>query len=84
MVTVEPDMPLAGAKRIASFVHSCRFEWTRRTHTPPWTRFTRWCVTNSHATLPAPPITIAADLVDAADYPRQTGRRSYAIATFRT
>ncbi|MEW1934550.1 integrase [Rhodococcus sp. NPDC079359] len=83
-VAVEPEIPSAVAKRIASAVQSSRSEGTRKTYAAAWRRFTRWCESNGHVTLPAHPITVAAYLVDAADTRTGTGERAYAIATFGT
>ncbi|CCQ18155.1 Phage integrase family protein [Rhodococcus sp. AW25M09] len=83
-VAVEPEIPPAVAKRIASAVHSSRSEGTRKTYAAAWRRFTTWCETNGHVTLPAHPITIAAYLVDAADTRTEAGERAYAVATFGT
>lgn len=83
-VAVEPEIPPAVAKRIASAVHSSRSEGTRKTYAAAWRRFTTWCETNGHVTLPAHPITVAAYLVDAADTRNETGERAYAVATFGT
>ncbi len=59
-MAVEPHIPPAVAKRIASAVHSSRSEGTRKTYAAAWRRFTSWCETNGHVTLPAHPITVAA------------------------
>jgi hypothetical protein len=59
-VAVEPEIPPAVAKRIASAVQSSRSEGTRKTYAAAWRRFTGWCETNGHVTLPAHPITVAA------------------------
>ncbi|WP_032374103.1 site-specific integrase [Rhodococcoides fascians] len=83
-VAVEPEIPPAVAKRIASAVHSSWSEGTRKTYAAAWRRFTTWCETNGHVTLPAHPITVAAYLVDAADTRTETGERAYAVATFGT
>ncbi|OZD85357.1 integrase [Rhodococcus sp. 05-2256-B2] len=83
-VAVEPEIPPAVAKRIASAVQSSRSEGTRKTYAAAWRRFTTWCETNGHVTLPAHPITVAAYLVDAADTRTETGERAYAVATFGT
>jgi integrase len=83
-VAVEPEIPPAVAKRIASAVQSSRSEGTRKTYAAAWRRFTRWCEANGHVTLPAHPITVAAYLVDAADTRTETGERAYAAATFGT
>ncbi|MDZ7931918.1 MAG: site-specific integrase [Rhodococcus sp. (in: high G+C Gram-positive bacteria)] len=83
-VAVEPEIPPAVAKRIASAVQSSRSEGTRKTYAAAWRRFTRWCESNGHVTLPAHPITVAAYLVDAADTRNETGERAYAVATFGT
>lgn len=69
---------------IGSAVQSSRSEGTRKTYAAAWRRFTRWCETNGHVTLPAHPITVAAYLVDAADTRTETGERAYAVATFGT
>jgi integrase len=83
-VAVEPTIPPAVAKRIASAVQSSRSEGTRKTYAAAWKRFTNWCASNGHVTLPAHPITVAAYLVDAADTRTETGERAYAVATFGT
>ena len=83
-MAVEPDIPPALAKRIASAVQSSRSEGTRKTYAAAWRRFSHWCETNGHVTLPAHPITIAAYLVDAADPRTEAGERAYAVATFGT
>lgn len=83
-VAVEPEIPPAVAKRIASAVQSSRSEGTRRTYAAAWSRFTSWCESNGHVTLPAHPVTVAAYLVDAADTRTETGERAYAVATFGT
>lgn len=83
-IAVEPEIPPAVAKRIASAVQSSRSEGTRMTYAAAWRRFTNWCKTNGHVTLPAHPITVAAYLVDAADTRTETGERAYAVATFST
>ncbi|OZF25729.1 integrase [Rhodococcus sp. 14-2496-1d] len=83
-VAVEPEIPTAVAKRIASAVQSSRSAGTRKTYAAAWRRFTSWCETNGHVTLPAHPITVAAYLVDAADTRTETGERAYAVATFGT
>ncbi|ORI19702.1 integrase [Rhodococcus sp. 1163] len=83
-VAVEPEIPPAVAKRIASAVQSSRSEGTRKTYSAAWRRFTNWCASNGHVTLPAHPITVAAYLVDAADTRTETGERVYAVATFGT
>ncbi|WP_407727557.1 integrase (plasmid) [Rhodococcoides fascians] len=83
-VAVEPEIPPAVAKRIAAAVQSSRSEGTRKTYAAAWRRFTNWCETNDHVTLPAHPITVAAYLVDAADTRTETGERAYAVATFGT
>ncbi|MBY4403021.1 site-specific integrase [Rhodococcus fascians] len=83
-VAVEPEIPPAVAKRIASAVLSSRSEGTRKTYAAAWRRFTRWCEANGHVTLPAHPITVAAYLVEAADTRTETGERAYAAATFGT
>ncbi|MET4050507.1 MULTISPECIES: integrase [unclassified Rhodococcus (in: high G+C Gram-positive bacteria)] len=83
-VAIEPEIPPAVAKRIAAAVQSSRSEGTRKTYAAAWRRFTRWCETNGHVTLPAHPITVAAYLVDAADTRNETGERAYAVATFGT
>ena len=58
-VAVEPDIPPAVAKRIASAVQSSRPEGTRKTYAAAWRRFISWCEANGHVTLPAHPITVA-------------------------
>ncbi|MBY4383798.1 tyrosine-type recombinase/integrase [Rhodococcus fascians] len=83
-LAVEPEIPPAVAKRIAAAVQSSRSEGTRKTYAAAWRRFTGWCETNGHVTLPAHPITVAAYLVDAADTRTETGERAYAVATFGT
>lgn len=83
-LAVEPEIPPAVAKRIAAAVQSSRSEGTRKTYAAAWRRFTSWCETNGHVTLPAHPITVAAYLVDAADTRTETGERAYAVATFGT
>lgn len=83
-IAVEPQIPPAVAKRIAAAVHSSRSEGTRKTYAAAWKRFTDWCTSNGHVTLPAHPITVAAYLVDAADTRTETGERAYAVATFGT
>lgn len=83
-VAVEPEIPPAVAKRIAAAVDSSRSEGTRKTYAAAWRRFSNWCETNGHVTLPAHPITVAAYLVDAADTRTETGERAYAVATFGT
>ncbi|KZF03720.1 MULTISPECIES: site-specific integrase [unclassified Rhodococcus (in: high G+C Gram-positive bacteria)] len=83
-VAVEPEIPPAVAKRIASAVQSSRSEGTRKTYAAAWRRFTKWCEANGHVTLPAHPITVAAYLVDAADTRTESGERAYAVATFGT
>ncbi|MDV6263963.1 integrase [Rhodococcoides yunnanense] len=83
-VATEPAIPPAVAKRIASAVQSSRSEGTRKTYAAAWRRFTAWCESNGHVTLPAHPITVAAYLVDAADTRTETGERVYAVATFGT
>ena len=83
-VAVEPQIPPAVAKRIASAVQSSRSEGTRKTYAAAWRRFTNWCESNGHVTLPAHPITVAAYLVDAADTRTEAGERAYAVATFGT
>ncbi|OZC42535.1 integrase [Rhodococcus sp. WWJCD1] len=83
-VAVEPEIPPAVAKRIAAAVQSSRSEGTRKTYAAAWRRFTQWCESNDHVTLPAHPITVAAYLVDAADTRTETGERAYAVATFGT
>ena len=83
-VAVEPEIPPAVAKRIAAAVQSSRSEGTRKTYAAAWRRFTHWCESNGHVTLPAHPITVAAYLVDAADTRTETGERAYAVATFGT
>ncbi|NIL86989.1 hypothetical protein RhoFasGS6_04403 [Rhodococcus fascians] len=83
-VAVEPEIPPAVAKRIAAAVQSSRSEGTRKTYAAVWRRFTNWCESNGHVTLPAHPITVAAYLVDAADTRTETGERAYAVATFGT
>jgi integrase len=83
-IAVEPEIPPAVAKRIAAAVQSSRSEGTRKTYAAAWRRFTNWCETNGHVTLPAHPITVAAYLVDAADTRTETGERAYAVATFAT
>ncbi|OZE93204.1 integrase [Rhodococcus sp. 14-2686-1-2] len=83
-VAVEPEIPPAVAKRIAAAVQSSRSEGTRKTYAAAWRRFTRWCESNGHVTLPAHPITVAAYLVDATDTRNETGERAYAVATFGT
>lgn len=81
---VEPEIPPAVAKRIAAAVQSSRSEGTRKTYAAAWRRFTSWCESNGHVTLPAHPITVAAYLVDAADARTESGERAYAVATFGT
>ncbi|QCB51785.1 site-specific integrase [Rhodococcus sp. PAMC28707] len=81
---VEPEIPPAVAKRIASAVQSSRSEGTRKTYSTAWRRFSTWCETNGHVTLPAHPVTVAAYLVDAADTCTEQGERAYAVATFGT
>ncbi|MEV8238483.1 site-specific integrase [Rhodococcus sp. NPDC077669] len=83
-VAVEPTIPPAVAKRIAAAVQSSRSQGTRKTYAAAWSRFTNWCESNGHVTLPAHPITVAAYLVDAADTRTETGERAYAVATFGT
>ncbi|KAA0922073.1 integrase [Rhodococcus sp. 06-470-2] len=83
-MAVEPEIPPAVAKRIASAVQSSRSEGTRKTYAAAWRRFTSWCETNGHVTLPAHPVTVAAYLVDAADTRNEAGERAYAVATFGT
>lgn len=83
-MAVEPEIPPAVAKRIASAVQSSRSEGTRKTYAAAWRRFTNWCDSNGHVTLPAHPITVAAYLVDAADTRTEAGERAYAVATFGT
>ncbi|WP_249305516.1 MULTISPECIES: integrase [unclassified Rhodococcus (in: high G+C Gram-positive bacteria)] len=83
-MAVEPEIPPAVAKRIASAVQSSRSEGTRKTYAAAWKRFTSWCETNGHVTLPAHPVTVAAYLVDAADTRTEAGERAYAVATFGT
>jgi integrase len=83
-VAIEPEIPPAVAKRIAAAVQSSRSEGTRKTYAAAWRRFTLWCESNGHVTLPAHPITVAAYLVDAADTRTETGERAYAVATFGT
>ena len=83
-IAVEPEIPAAVAKRIAAAVQSSRSEGTRKTYATAWRRFTNWCESNGHVTLPAHPVTVAAYLVDAADTRTETGERSYAVATFGT
>ncbi|OZF42702.1 site-specific integrase [Rhodococcus sp. 14-2470-1a] len=83
-VAVEPEISPAVAKRIASALQSSRAEGTRKTYDAAWRRFTSWCESNGHVTLPANPITVAAYLVDAADTRTETGERAYAVATFGT
>lgn len=83
-VAVEPEIPPAVAKRIASAVQSSRSEGTRKTYAAAWRRFASWCAANGHVTLPAHPITVAAYLVDAADTRTEAGERAYAVATFGT
>ncbi|OZF01342.1 tyrosine-type recombinase/integrase [Rhodococcoides fascians] len=81
---VEPEIPLAVAKRIAKAVESSRSEGTRRTYAAGWRRFAGWCESEGHVALPAHPVTVAAYLVDAADTRTETGARAYAVATFGT
>ena len=81
---VEPEIPPAVAKRIASAVRSSRSEGTRKTYAAAWRRFTGWCESNGHVTLPAHPMTVAAYRVDAADTRTESGERAYAVATFGT
>lgn len=81
---MEPEIPPAVAKRIAAAVQSSRSEGTRKTYAAAWRRFSSWCESNGHVTLPAHPITVAAYLVDAADTRTETGERAYAVATFGT
>lgn len=76
--------PPAVAKPIASAVQSSRSEGTRKTYAAAWRRFTSWCTSNGHVTLPAHPITVAAYLIDAADTRTEAGERAYAVATFGT
>jgi integrase len=83
-VAVEPEIPPAVAKRIASAVQSSRSEGTRKTYAAAWRRFTNWCHANGHVTLPAHPVTVAAYFVDAADTRNETGERAYTVATFGT
>nr|WP_241256845.1 tyrosine-type recombinase/integrase [Rhodococcus sp. KRD162] len=83
-VAVEPEIPPAVAKRIAAAVQSSRSEGTHKTYAVAWRRFTRWCESNGHVTLPAHPITVAAYFVDAADTRTETGERAYAVSTFGT
>lgn len=81
---VEPEIPLAVAKRIAKAVESSRSEGTRRTYAAGWRRFVGWCEREGHVALPAHPVTVAAYLVDAADTRTESGERAYAVATFDT
>ncbi|OZF42699.1 site-specific integrase [Rhodococcus sp. 14-2470-1a] len=83
-LAVEPEIPPGVAKRIAAAVQSSRSEGTRKTYDAAWRRFTNWCKSNGHVTLPAHPVTVAAYLVDAADIRTETGERAYAVATFGT
>ncbi|MDJ0362490.1 hypothetical protein [Rhodococcus sp. H29-C3] len=83
-VAVEPEIPAAVAKRTASAVQSSRSEGTRKTYAAALRRFTSWCETNGHVTVPAHPVTVAAYLVDAADTRTESRERAYAVATFGT
>ncbi len=83
-MAIEPEIPPAVARRIASAVQSSRSEETRKTYAAAWRRFTTWCKTNGHVTLPGHPITVAACLIDVADTRTETGERAYAVATFGT
>lgn len=49
-MAVEPKIPPAFTKRIASAVHSSRSEGTRKTYAAAWRRFTNWCAANGYVT----------------------------------
>lgn len=61
---------------------SATAENTRRAHAADWRRFSAWCRTRGHPTLPAAPLTLALYLADAArTLHADTGRPAYAAAT---
>lgn len=59
VAAVEPEIPSAVARRIASAVQSSRSEGTRKPMPPCEGSFTRWYESNDHLTLPAHPLTVA-------------------------
>ena len=76
-----PTLPAEALTQVAGTASRSRSEVTRRNYAADWQRFTAWCQQESHAALPAHPLTVAAYLLDAAATVTEAGERAYSPAT---
>lgn len=67
--------------RIVSALEQRHAPSTARNYRQDWEKFTAWCSTNGHISIPAHPAVVADYLTDCADLRTETGERAYSMNT---